>query len=239
MTMTSFNRVLLVSVTLVFTLSVSGFGAATTESPVNIRTAAKQLAQDIRTVVAAAKNGQFLELLHQDVLDIENKASELLGTLPGDVSECETNLAIKMAASGTGSHEVLTLLLAEDALSVMNGRLALSLAFLEHLAGQLEAELAMFNDIGPQLAAVAFGANTTAVIIDTADKTVKTALSSADPSVAHNRVRRQSIGLGGGWSAGLGGIKWQSGSGLTTFKVAPKFKGFKPSGVSATLTIRF
>ncbi|KAL8594543.1 hypothetical protein ACOMHN_028897 [Nucella lapillus] len=238
------NALLLSAVTLACTLTASVTAMPqTTGNPVAVRQAAKQLVQDIHTVVAAAKNGQYLNALYQDILDLQFKATELVETLPGEVSECETNLVIKMAAAGTGSHEVLTVMLAQDPMAVLNGRLALTLAFLEHVAGQLEDELILSTiDVGPHASAIAFGANTTASIIESADKAIKAVASgqlsnnnNSNNKDLHNRVRRQSVNLGSGWSMGLGGVKWQSQSGMTTFAVKPTFS----SGVLATLTIRF
>nr|KAG5698743.1 hypothetical protein BaRGS_008517 [Batillaria attramentaria] len=115
-----------------------------------------------------AKDGISLDLLHQDVLDLQIRTSELLSQLPAEVSECETQAIIKMAAAGTGSHEVLTLLVAEDPLAVLSGRLSLSLSVLERVAQQLEDELSLSADVGPHLTAIIFGTNTTVTIIDTA-----------------------------------------------------------------------
>ncbi|KAK7092659.1 hypothetical protein V1264_008372 [Littorina saxatilis] len=212
--------------------------------PVDIKTAAKQIVSDARNLANRAKGGINLDGLLQDVRGLELAASDLSQLLPDDVSECETNLVVKMAAAGTGSHEVLTVLLADDPLSVLSGRLSLSLAFLEHVAQQLEDELALSNDIGGHLMAVVFGTKTTAGIIQSADKTVKAMTYTSNNDIIHssgssnNRVRRQSVSLGSGWSLGLGGVKWQNGSGSTTFNVKPTFKKFK-LGVQATLTIRF
>ncbi|XP_076437249.1 uncharacterized protein LOC143276555 [Babylonia areolata] len=179
--------------TIVCTLT-GGIGAPTTGSWVDVRPAAQNLVHEIRRFVYRAREGEYVQNLYHDALDLEVKATALLGQIPGEVSEYQTNLVIKMAAAETGSHEVLTLLLAEDALSVMNGRLALSLAFLEHLAGQLEDELSLSSDPGAQLTAVAFGASITAKVSRAAENIVKAA---ALPQLSKNNNNNNSNGNNG------------------------------------------
>lgn len=223
-------------------IATSAEPVTTPAAPVDVRAAAKQLVNEVRNLAERARNGMYVDPLYQDVLDLQAAASDLIQQLPGGVSECETKSVIKMAAAGTGSHEVLTVLLADDILDVLNGRLSLSLAFLEHVAQQLEDELSLSDDVGAYLSAIVFGSNTTATIIETADKTVKTMTAASYKDNTNNRVRRQlrtSVNLGGGWDLGLGGLKWRSSSGRATFNLKPTFSGLRPNGARATFTFRF
>ncbi|KAK7092660.1 hypothetical protein V1264_008373 [Littorina saxatilis] len=186
-----------------------------------------------------------LDVILQEVLNLQAKATDFAQQLPGDVSECLTNLVIKMAATGTGSHEVLTVLLATDPWSVLSGRLSLSLAFLENVARQLEDEIILSDEISGHLMAVVFGTNTTASIIKTADETVKAmhlVPNDSDSDSSNSRIRRQLLNwdLGNGWSFGpIGGLSWRDRTDMYKFNVRPTFRGFEPNGISASFRIRF
>jgi len=215
--------------------------AQTTSEPTtaDIKAAATQVAVHVRDIVVRARAGLLLDQLLHDVLKLEGEASDLIVLLPEPVSECKTTAVIKMAATGTGSHEVLSVLLAEDKLKVLNGRLALSLALLEQVAMQLEGELSLSDDVGGHLSAIVFGANTTANIVETAGKTLKGMMTTTNNGVNHlNRARRQfDFDLGNGWNVGGGGLTWTSSSGSTSFNVHPTFSS--GVGVNAGFTFRF
>ncbi|KAK7092569.1 uncharacterized protein [Littorina saxatilis] len=219
----------------------TALAASTTSSPgaVDVKTAATNLVGEIRTLSQKAKNGMVLSTLLQASLGVQAEAANLIQQLPGDVSQCETSLVIKMAAAGTGSHEVLTLLLADDALSVLNGRLSLSLTFLEHVAQQLEDELSLSNDVGAQLSAVVFGTNATASIAKTADAVVTEVVSLVNSDTKEVRRQLGPWSLGNGWSVGTSGATWTSSSGRSSFNVKPTYSSGSGFGGSAGFTFKF
>ncbi|XP_025083489.1 uncharacterized protein LOC112557705 [Pomacea canaliculata] len=199
--------------------------------PVDVKMQSKALVTMIRSLVTGAKEGTTLDLLHQNIQDLQNFALDLLTQLPGQVSECNTQAIIKMAAAGTGSHEVLQVLLASDSLGILSARLDLCLAMMSQIAQQFEGELTLSSDVSPYVAATLFATNTTMSVITTADKAVKEmALLSRTSQLGANRVKRQfNANLGGGWSVGLSGVNWQSRSGNAQFNLKPTFSGFNPT----------
>ncbi|PVD35749.1 hypothetical protein C0Q70_02712 [Pomacea canaliculata] len=136
--------------------------------PVDVKMQSKALVTMIRSLVTGAKEGTTLDLLHQNIQDLQNFALDLLTQLPGQVSECNTQAIIKMAAAGTGSHEVLQVLLASDSLGILSARLDLCLAMMSQIAQQFEGELTLSSDVSPYVAATLFATNTTMSVITTA-----------------------------------------------------------------------
>ncbi|KAK7092707.1 hypothetical protein V1264_008411 [Littorina saxatilis] len=177
--------------------------------------------------------------ISKKALEIQSYAS-CLQSLSGEVSECETNLVIRMAATGIGSHEVLTLLLADDTLGVLNGRLSLSMAFLERAAQQMEDELSLSTNVGPHAAAFVFGANATSSIAGTADEVItpgisatnnidddkKTVVRRQSPVKTLSKLYHKNFDLGKGFGVGAkDGLNWRSNNGRTSLALKPTYKG--------------
>lgn len=215
-------------------------GAMTQEAPpteqptspstpeVDVKTEGKLLVDSIRSMTANAKAGTLLKPLFHTILDIINKSSGLIQQLKSQVSQCDTNMAIKMAATGTGSHEILTLLLADNKLKVHNGRLSLSLAVLEQMAQQLEDVLSRSEDPTPHLAAIVFGAKTAGDIIRSADDVVNNITNALQAEDMKNLTRlsaRQSssLNLGSGFSSNSGGSSWSSSTGKSSFNLGGSY----------------
>ncbi|XP_025082531.1 uncharacterized protein LOC112557108 [Pomacea canaliculata] len=207
----------------------------------DIKSQSKALISQVRELVTKAKEGISLDSLRQDVLDLKTFTSSLLQQVPSEISECDIQTIIKMAAAATRSHEVLQVLLAKDAVSLLGARLGLCLATMSEIAQQFEGELTLSSDEGPYLTAIIFTIDLTSNVIDTADKDVTAIALPPDSSLLQvNRARRQGFDLGGGWSAGLNGISWQSPSGGTEFNVKPTFNnGIIPDGFKAGLRFNF
>ncbi|KAK7092570.1 hypothetical protein V1264_008296 [Littorina saxatilis] len=193
-------------------------------SEVNINEASQQLVKDVRTLTAQAKHGMAVELIRQNVLELQSDASDLILQFPGKVSECETSSVIKMAATGSGSHETLTLLLADSALGVLSGRLSLSLSLLGRLAQQLEDQLALSSDVGPNLAAIVFGTKATVSIAQKASEVITALVSAANNNNNNNNNDNDvaEVSLGNGWSlVPETGLQWQSSNGHVSFNPTP------------------
>eukprot|EP00745_Piridium_sociabile_P010099 TRINITY_DN1703_c1_g2_i1.p1 TRINITY_DN1703_c1_g2~~TRINITY_DN1703_c1_g2_i1.p1 ORF type:complete len:232 (+),score=47.02 TRINITY_DN1703_c1_g2_i1:133-828(+) len=231
--MSRFLQVLAVTLTVALTFT---FTSADKRGGVDVEEASRQLVDDIRHTANRAKSGNYVDKLRKDVLQLQAAASDLLVELPEKGSDCDGQLAIKMAAARTGSHEVLTVLLANDPMSVLNGRLSMSLALLEEVAHLMEDEVSLNDDVGPHLTAIIFGTNVTLDIIDTADEAVK-ALTTTDQKSAggDGRVRR-GYNLGSGFSVGGNGLQWTSSSGRYSFYGKPTFS---PIGAQLGFTYRF
>lgn len=240
MTLTATSVLLALTLTFV---SIAYAQEASQPDPVDIKGRDKELAATIRDLTARAKDGIPAVQLEKEVLQIQNTASDLLAALPENATDCEIRSVVKTAAAGVGSHEVLKLLTANDAMAVLDGRLALSLAVLDQMAQQLRDELTLSEDVGSILAAIVFATKTTVDIVEAADATVNEVLyqpqgGSDDAADKAKDGRRQSWDLGSGWNVGLGGLSWQSSSGNANFNVKPTFGG-GGLGVKAGFTFRF
>jgi len=214
-------------------------GPVPTLTPQELKEAAAELVDGVRTFAEEAKKGMYLDAMIQNAVLLERSAAEIIGRMGYKVSECETKAVIKMAAAGTGSHEVLTVMLAEDELKVLNGRLSLSFGFLKHVAEQLEDELSLSDDVGAYLAAIAFGADATKDILSSADRVVKSKAKAAGHSNDRNRRELSNIELGGGWELTIEGITWNSENGKSRFVLSPIFSGFMITGLTSNFTINF
>ncbi|XP_070174813.1 uncharacterized protein [Littorina saxatilis] len=168
-------------------------------SEVNINEASQQLVKDVRTLTAQAKHGMAVELIRQNVLELQSDASDLILQFPGKVSECETSSVIKMAATGSGSHETLTLLLADN-------------------------QLALSSDVGPNLAAIVFGTKATVSIAQKASEVITALVSAANNNNNNNNNDNDvaEVSLGNGWSlVPETGLQWQSSNGHVSFNPTP------------------
>ncbi|XP_025083663.1 uncharacterized protein LOC112557819 [Pomacea canaliculata] len=133
---------------------------------IDIKTEARAVVANVRDFVLRTKEETSIETILQNILRLQSITVNLIAHLPANrISECETQTVIKLAAAGIGSHEVLDVLLAEDDTGVLGARIRLSLAFLNRLAQHLDDKLSLSSDVGPELTAITFGANTTAAII--------------------------------------------------------------------------
>ncbi|XP_025083007.1 uncharacterized protein LOC112557400 [Pomacea canaliculata] len=202
---------------------------AQTES-LNVHNEAKAVVTNVRDLVARTKEGSPLKTILQNILDLQRVVVNIIARLPSNqISECETQTVIKLAAAGIGSHEVLDVLLAEDDLGVVSARIGMALTFVNRVAQQLDDKLTRSSDVGPELTAIAFGINSTAVIINTAAETIKEKLILLRQG---NRNRREATThLAHGFDMTNHVVWWRDTTGFHTFHVGPFEPPVLPHGL--------
>ncbi|PVD35727.1 hypothetical protein C0Q70_02690 [Pomacea canaliculata] len=186
----------------------------------SIKSDVRTLVKSVREVITNAKEGSSLEAIFQDLDNLQNVTLNLISRLPtSEISECETQTVIKLAAAGVGIHEVMGALLAEGEMEILSRRIGLALSFDDQVAQLLEDKVSRSSDVGPELYAMIFGINTTANIIKTADAAIREKLTLVkDVKRSRRDVARQ---LARGFDVINHVGWWRDTTGWHTFHVGP------------------
>jgi len=145
-----------------------------TEDTLNAK--AGRLATHVQAVVAKAKQGIELDTLRRDMQDIKAKAYQLAKQSRGQVSGDGINVGVHAMTSGLESHEVLQVMSGEDTLTVLSGRILLSLNYLDTAAKALQNALLESDNpvIEPFFTALVIGSESlTRIISQTAVEVAK------------------------------------------------------------------